>query len=104
MMHLLWLKEFPKVILGNSFETFVFSELIKLNKKINFWRTTNKQEIDFILKNKEIYAIEVKYNFQNLDNRNLKFFSEKYKCKTVTIGLKGEKKGKYIWELIKEIE
>jgi len=104
MMHLLWLKEFPKVILGNSFETFVFSELIKLNKKINFWRTTNKQEIDFILKNKEIYAIEVKYNFQNLDNRNLKFFSEKYKCKTVTVGLKGEKKGKYIWELIKEIE
>src|SRR3989344_1952969 len=102
MMHLLWLKEFPKVILGNSFETFVFSELIKLNKKINFWRTTNKQEIDFILKNKEIYAIEVKYNFQNLDNRNLKFFSEKYKCKTVTVGLKGEKNGKYIWELIKE--
>ena len=36
MMHLLWLKEFPKVILGNSFETFVFLELMKSNKKINF--------------------------------------------------------------------
>ena len=104
MMHLLWLKEFPKVVLGNVFETFVFLELMKLNKKINFWRTTNKQEIDFIIQNKELYAIEVKYNFQNLDNSSLKFFSKKYKCKTITIGLKGEKKGKYVWEFLKEIE
>jgi len=104
MMHLLWLKEFPKVVLGNVFETFVFLELLKSNKKINFWRTTNNQEIDFIIKNKEIYAIEVKYNFQNSNNHSLKFFSEKYKCKTITIGLKGEKKGKYIWEFLKEIE
>ena len=103
MMHLLWLKEFPKVILGNSFETFVFLELMKSGKKINFWRTTNKQEIDFIVKNKEIYAIEVKLNFQNMDNSNLRFFSGNYKCKTATVGLKGERKGKYIWELIKEI-
>ena len=104
MMHLLWLKEFPKVILGNIFETFVFLELMKTGKKINFWRTTNKQEVDFIIKDKELYAIEVKYNFQNLDNRSLKSFSESYKCKTVTIGLKGEKNGKYAWELVKEIE
>jgi len=104
MMHLLWLKEFPKVVLGNVFETFVFLELMKLNKKINFWRTTNKQEIDFIIKNKELYAIEVKYNFQNLDNSSLRFFSKEYACKTVTIGLKGEKRGKYIWEFLKEIE
>lgn len=104
MMHLLWLKEFPKIVLGNSFETFVFLELMKSNKKINFWRTTNRQEVDFIVKNKKLYAIEVKYNFSNLDNRTLRFFSEKYKCKTVTVGLKGEKKGKYVWELLKEIE
>src|SRR3989344_1566198 len=103
MMHLLWLKEFPKVILGNSFETFVFLELMKSGKKINFWRTTNKQEIDFIVKNKDLYAIEVKYNFQNLDNSSLRFFSQEYKCKTITIGLKGERKGKYIWEFLKEI-
>ncbi|MDO8460502.1 MAG: DUF4143 domain-containing protein, partial [Nanoarchaeota archaeon] len=103
MMHLLWLKEFPKVVLGNVFETFVFLELMKLNKKINFWRTTNKQEVDFIIKNKELYAIEVKYNFQNADNSSLKFFSQEYKCKTVIIGLKGEKRGKYIWEFLKEI-
>lgn len=104
MMHLLWLKEFPKIVLGNVFETFVFLELMKLNKKINFWRTTNKQEVDFIIKTKELYAIEVKYNFQNLDNSSLRFFSNEYACKTTTIGLKGEKRGKYIWEFLKEIE
>jgi len=102
MMHLLWLKEFPKVVLGNSFETFVFLELLKFQMKINFWRTTNKQEIDFIVRSKEILAIEVKHNFQSMDNKSLVFFSEKYKCRTVTIGLKGEKRGEYIWELLKE--
>ena len=104
MMHLLWLKEFPKVILGNSLETFVFAELMKSGRKINFWRTTNKQEIDFIIKDKDLYAVEVKHNFSSINNKNLKFFSEKYKCKTVTIGLKGEKKGKYIWELMKKFK
>ena len=48
-------------------------------------------------------TVQVKYNFQNMDNSSLKFFSEKYKCKTTTIGLKGEKRGKYIWEFLKEI-
>ena len=104
MMHLLWLKEFPKVVLGNSFETFVFLELIKTNKKINFWRTTNKQEIDFIIQDKKLYAIEVKLNFQNVDNKSLKFFSVNYKSKIETIGLKGEKKGKYIWEFVKSFK
>ncbi len=103
MMHLLWLKEFPRVVLGDAFETFVFLELMKSNKEINFWRTTNKQEIDFIIKNKELHAVEVKYNFQNMNNSSLRFFSEKYKCKTTTIGLKGEKRGKYIWEFLKEL-
>src|SRR3989344_476090 len=104
MMHLLWLKEFLKVILGEVFETFVFLELMKAGKRINFWRTTNKQEIDFIINEKDLYAIEVKYNFQNADNRNLRFFSENYKCKMFTVGFKGEKKGRYVWELIKEFE
>src|SRR3990167_9413213 len=54
MMHLLWLKEFPKVIFGSSFETFVFLELMKSGKKINFWRTTNKQEVDFIISNNKL--------------------------------------------------
>ncbi len=108
MMHLLWLKEFPKIIFGNSFETFVFLELMKSHKKIHFWRTTNKQEIDFIIENKGLYAIEVKINFQQGDRRTLRFFSERYKCKSAIVGLQGEKtessgeeKRKYIWELLR---
>ena len=103
-MHLLWLKEFPKIVFGQSFETFVFLELLKAGKKTSFWRTTNKQEIDFILQEKKLYAIEAKYNFGNSDAKNLKFFEEKYNCKTATVALKGEKTGKYVWELIKELE
>lgn len=104
MMHLLWLKEFPRIIFGNSFETFVFLELMRTGKKINFWRTINKQEVDFILNNEKLYAIEVKLNFQNIDMKNLNFFCEKYKCKKEVIGLKGKQSGKYIWELIKELD
>ena len=78
-------------------------ELLKANKKINFWRTTTNQEIDFIINEKELYAIEAKYNFNNIDNKSLKIFSKNYKCNIVNVGLKGEKRGKYIWELIKEL-
>lgn len=104
LMHLLWLKEFPKIVFGQVFETFVFLELMKAGKKINFWRTTNKQEIDFILPGKKLYAIEAKYSFGNPDIKNLRFFEEKYNCKTTVIGLNGKRTGKYIWELIKEPE
>lgn len=104
MMHLLWLKEFPKIILGNIFETFVFLELMKTKQTINFWRTTNKQEIDFIVKNKQIYAIEAKLNFQKAKRKTLDFFAKKYKSKVIIVGLEGKKKGKYVWELLKELE
>ncbi len=104
MMHLLWLKEFPKPIMGNVFETFVFLELMKNKQNINFWRTTNKQEIDFIVKNKQIYAIEAKLNFQKTNMKTFNNFAEQYKSKNIIIGLEGKKKGKYIWELIKELE
>lgn len=104
MMHLLWLKEFPRIIFGSVFETFVFIELLKAGKKINFWRTTNKQEIDFIVKDRQLYAIEAKYNFQKSNHRHLEFFAGKYNCKTAVVGLKGKKSGKYIWELLEELK
>ncbi|NOX86351.1 MAG: ATP-binding protein [Chlorobi bacterium] len=52
---------------GNLFETFYFTELIAQDhyglKKINFWRTTNKTEIDFIvLSDERVEAIEVKWD------------------------------------------
>jgi len=52
---------------GNIFETFIFNELLKHSKynifpsEIFFYRTTNKKEIDFIIKYKnQFVAIEVK--------------------------------------------
>ncbi len=100
MMHLLWLKDFPKVILGNAFETFVFLELMKAGKKINFWRTATQQEIDFIVSNGKLYAIEAKLNFDKAETRNLQSFAENYDCETITVGLKGTKSGKYVWEVL----
>lgn len=104
LMHLLWLKEFPRVILGNAFETFVFLELLKSGQDIHFWRTANKQEVDFIISSKKLYALEAKYKFKEHDTRGLKFFAAQYPCISMIIGLQGEKSGKYIWELIKELE
>jgi len=102
-MHLLWLKEFPKTILGNVFETFVFLELMKSGETIHFWRTTTQHEVDFIITNKKIHAIEAKYDFNQASQKNLKKFAGQYPCKTIIVALKGEKKGKYVWELIKEM-
>src|SRR3989344_3126935 len=73
MMHLLWLKEFPKVIFGNSFETFVFLEMLKSGQVVHFWRTANKQEVDFIVEGKKLYALEAKYRFKEHDIASLKF-------------------------------
>jgi uncharacterized protein len=103
MMHLLWLKEFPRIILGNVFETFVFLELMKTGKSVSFWRTMNKQEIDFIIPGKTLYAIEAKLNFSKSSNRHLDFFADTYACQKVTVGLYGEKNGTYIWELTTEL-
>ena len=33
-----------------------------------------------------------------------RIYKRKIVGKTVTVGLKGEKKGKYAWELLKELE
>ena len=43
--HLLWLKTFPKTILGNMFETSILMELIKRKRReeIFFWRTQDKK-------------------------------------------------------------
>ena len=58
---------------GEILENYVFSQILKKSDpltKINFWRTKNKQEIDFILqKENRLFALEVKWNdgsFQNL--------------------------------------
>ncbi len=56
---------------GSLFESFVFTEIDKLDfhsiQKINYWRTTNQTEIDFIVQNDfGSFAIEVKWNKESL--------------------------------------
>ncbi len=52
---------------GNLFESFYLTELLSRDfyemKKINFWRTNNKTEIDFIIQGDDTFdAVEVKWN------------------------------------------
>ena len=106
LMQMLWLKELQKEIIGNVFETAVFSELVKnyAKDKIFYWRTTDKKEIDFILRIKNrILPIEVKLNFEQVSLTAIRYFNEYYKLKDYRIvGLKGQIKNKfhiYPWSL-----
>ena len=81
--HLLWLKTFPKTILGEMFENSVFTELLKQAKAdIYYWRTQDKKEIDFILrKGRALLPVEVKLNAAKLKITALNFFKHKYDVK-----------------------
>ena len=104
LAHLLWLKVISPEILGEIFETAIFSELVKNFGKetVNFWRTKDKKEIDFILKIKnEIIPIEIKVNFTSFSKRSIDYFLKKYHLKQYyCVGLEGEKKKNFIfpWE------
>ncbi len=106
LMQMLWLKELQKEIIGNVFETAVFSELVKNygKDKIFYWRTTDKKEIDFILRIKnKILPIEVKLNFEQISLTAVRYFNEYYRLKDYrVVGLKGQVKNKfhiYPWNL-----
>ncbi len=107
LAHLLWLKVFSPEILGEIFETAIFSELVKNFGKefINYWRTKDKKEIDFILRYKNrIIPIEAKVNFAAFSKRKLDYFMKKYKTEQwYLIGLKGERPQKkhslFPWEI-----
>ncbi|MBU4298552.1 ATP-binding protein [Patescibacteria group bacterium] len=112
LAHLLWLKVISPEILGEIFETVIFSELVKNfgKESVNFWRTKGKKEIDFILKYKnEIIPIETKVNFASFLKRPIDYFLEKYKIKQYyLVGLKGDKPKEgnflYPWQTIENIK
>jgi len=108
-MQILWLKSFQKEIIENVFETAIFAELVKNFSKdsVFYWRTTDKKEIDFILKKKgKILPIEVKLNFEQFRSASIKYFNEKYKNNDYrVISLYGEVKDKfsiYPWQIRSE--
>lgn len=65
---------------GALLENAVFQELIKQGKSVKYWRTKQKQEIDFIIEggNRNISAFEVKMDYDSGTNKSLNFFAEKY--------------------------
>ncbi len=106
ILQMLWLKNLQKDLLGNVFETSVFSELAKKYGagNLNYWRNKNQNEIDFVLHKKEgVLPIEVKKNFRNFRQTSLSFFYEKYKVKNYrVVSIEGAKKNNnfvYPWEL-----
>ncbi|MBU1084404.1 MAG: ATP-binding protein, partial [Candidatus Omnitrophica bacterium] len=94
LMQMLWLKKLQKEVLGSVFETAVFSELVKKYHKnsVLYWRTADKKEIDFILRDKNgILPIEVKLNFQQFNSSSIRYFNKKYdNTKYKVVGLKGD--------------
>ncbi|MFH1414737.1 MAG: ATP-binding protein [Elusimicrobiota bacterium] len=99
LMQMLWLKGLQKEIVGNVFETSIFSELVKNygKDKVFYWRTTDKKEIDFILRiKKSILPIEAKLNFGQVNLTAIKYFNRSYNQENYKIiGLKGIRKNKY---------
>jgi Domain of unknown function (DUF4143) len=68
-MQMLWLKRLQKELLGQVFQSSIFSELIKQFgvEGVTYWRTADKKEIDFVLKRPEgPLPVEVKLHFPRM--------------------------------------
>lgn len=83
---------------GKSFEHFILMELLAYRAyrqpelDITFWRTSQKQEVDFILNDKEL-ALEVKAkkSITGFDLKSLKLLAEDGKVKTrIVVSLENE--------------
>lgn len=84
LMQMLWLKQLQKEIIGAVFETSIFAELVKRHGTDNifYWRTQDKQEIDFIVRSgKDAIPLEAKLSFPRTIPSALVFFKDKYKSK-----------------------
>lgn len=53
---------------GSLLENIVFTEFVKEGKSVQFWRTKEKLELDFVVNegNRKFRAFEVKYKEQTL--------------------------------------
>jgi hypothetical protein len=93
LMQMLWLRSLPKELIGNVFETSVFSELVKKYGKdaVYYWRTKDKKEIDFVLKDRKgTLPIEVKLRFEQFKPAAMTYFMTQYKGhRYKVVGLNG---------------
>ncbi|MEI6729486.1 MAG: ATP-binding protein [bacterium] len=104
LMQAIRYKSLSKNVLGNSFETSIFAELVKKYDiaEINFWRTKSENEVDFILNNKEVLPLEVKLNFKQFRLGSMQEFLKKYTLQNYrVVGLEGGEivNGIYPWQI-----
>jgi hypothetical protein len=81
LMQMLWLKRLQREVLGSVFETSVFAELVKHYERdsVYYWRTTDKKEIDFILRQPDyVQPIETKLRFPHVLPTAVNIFTEAY--------------------------
>lgn len=106
LLQMLWLKGLQKEMLGSVFETAIFSEIVKKYSRdsVLYWRTKDKREIDFIIRQRnEIMPVEAKINFEQFNDSTIRYFNKKYgidKYKAVSIN--GRPKNEfciYPWDL-----
>lgn len=94
IMNMLAKRFLPPNADGSMFETAIFGDLVKNfnGRNLNFWRTGDKKEIDFILTLRGgIIPIEVKLNAGAFNYTPAKYFIEKYKTRNnYCISLEGE--------------
>jgi len=74
---------------GTLIENFILNELYQYGK-INFWRTKNKAEVDFIFEGKEIIPTEVKFSNIKRDilTRSLYYFIRNYNSRFSIVATK----------------
>jgi predicted AAA+ superfamily ATPase len=106
LMQMLWLKGLQKELIGNVFETSIFSELTKRfgMESVRYWRTKDKREIDFIVTRRDTpLPIEVKLNFAQCRQAALNYFSRYYDSDPYRVvalnGSKPEGHGAWPWEI-----
>ncbi len=106
LMQMLWLKRLQREIIGNVFETAIFSELAKKFgvDAVHYWRTKDKKEVDFILTLKdEVVPVEAKLNFGQFNPSAMDYFISRYGVHSrKVVGLNGTPKGAdyiYPWDI-----
>ncbi len=69
--------------MGNLYENFIFSELVKENSQVKFWNTKSNAEVDFVIeKQGKITPIEIKAKINETKiTKSFDSFIKKYKPK-----------------------
>lgn len=66
---------------GENLEQFVFTEFMKRDITLKYWRTKSQAEVDFVLDKHETIPIEVKSSLKNVKiSRSFHSFLSKYNC------------------------